>query len=251
VWAAPSWRGQGNVRDDHQPTAICGQAKSQFRAASTEDVCCSPVARANRPADSSSGGGEHAEICASSGWTARPRVLQWPLLVRPRFVRRSHLEPEEPKRDVAMEKLTGELITGMQQCFTFRQMLNEAIAATAPHLKCTSDSSKDFSYIGFYLDNGKLWVGINSKENRDAIRFITWKLPVAWNADRQAGIGRLEQDARCPGGNKLVHKLSLDGEFFALSRGEQQQRIEQHLAQFLGGVEKIKNASQMGNSPGP
>ncbi len=140
-------------------------------------------------------------------------------------------------RNISMDPVTKELLGGVRPLFALMTMLKEALqrAQVRKRLKSYRVFVDVEGFVGFSVDGQEYYFGIDT-DVPDAISFATGKPAIREDAAEEARCGHVSDD-------QWINELDLNadnGSFFALSEGEQMQRIEVFLGRCLDALPKVK-----------
>lgn len=145
-------------------------------------------------------------------------------------------------RDVALNKVTRDVVGGLKPLMALMAMLENAIRRCIARKKlknCRFEFAPPF--IGFRIDGGKYYMGVED-DAPGVMLFATWDISVRDDAAEVAGCGEVIpfEDSDEPQWVNEFDMNAEEGHFFALSEGKQMQRIEQFLGTCLEALPSVK-----------
>lgn len=146
-------------------------------------------------------------------------------------------------RNITMEKVGPEMLTGVRAFRSLTAMLSEAILAKG----MTSKDSFGRYWAGYYLDKTKqeFFFGVYY-ERLNILVFETYKLSVIPDISLDLSIGKIVRDSYTTNKHKWRNELALDSKdvsFFDQERDFQMQCIEKFFSDSLEAVKKIQAAT--------
>lgn len=147
-------------------------------------------------------------------------------------------------RNITMERVEPDLITGIRSFQSLMAMLAEAISAK----RMTMAASFGRDWAGWYFDREKqeFFFGVYYVRP-NVVVFETKMCPVPSDANERLGIGRMSRDSTTPNKRKWCNDFVLDSEdmkFFALSREEQMRCIEGVLSDCIFSANRVREDQQ-------
>jgi len=144
-------------------------------------------------------------------------------------------------RNIMMEKVGPEMLTGVRAFRSLTAMLSEAILAQG----MTPKISFGHHWAGHYIDKQDFFFGIYY-ERLNILVFETYQFPVIADVSLDLGIGKIVRDSYTLNKHKWRNELALDSEecnFFEQTRECQMQCIEKFLSDSLEAVKKVQAAT--------
>ncbi len=143
-------------------------------------------------------------------------------------------------RNITMEKVGPEMLTGLRAFRSLTAMLSEAIAGR----RMTVKDSFGRDWAGYYFDKGKqeFFLGVYY-ERLNILVFETKSFPVVADADTRLGFGKVSRVSHTLNKRIWTNELILDSDevkIFELARDEQMHRIERFLSDSLDAVATIR-----------